>query len=629
MCGIAGVAKKSPITNADVDQAEKMGNILAHRGPDSRGLRTANNYVFAHHRLSIIDIDHGNQPMSNESETIWLVYNGEIYNFQELRGELQEKGHRFRTRCDTEVIIHLYEEFGDECVTRLNGMFAFAIFDERKQRLLMARDRSGIKPLYYIFESGALRFASEAKALVQTSPRLVGPDHRSIVDFFSLSVIQEDRTAFEGVVELQPAHSLTWNMEGVPCVSQYWRPSYESKINLTSVELTTAVSDLLGDAVRSHLISDVPVGTYLSGGLDSSLVSVIANEYLPELNTFSAGFVGKEQVDERRYAREAAAAIGSFHHEVEVEPGNFLKNLQKIIWHMDEPTLSPGVYPYYFLCGLVAESVKVVLGGQGSDEMFGGYPRYRMAILEKKIISSLKSGHLSQFLSGLNEYRRRYGKGALKNELRRLNMDEDRRIFEIVSGFHPRRLSKLFSSDFQKALAGYDPWETFQRSLENCDSDDLIDRMLYNDFHNMLPSILRTEDRMSMAHSIESRVPFLDNRLIDFAASIESAEKVVGDEPKWILKRAAAGRVPQSIIERSKQGFSAPIDSWFSGALQQEIRQFLLGERTRSRGYFSMDYIEQVVSRSFNKRKDIWRMWSLVTFEMWCRVFIDGEVGTD
>jgi asparagine synthase (glutamine-hydrolysing) len=379
--------------------------------------------------------------------------------------------------------------------------------------------------------------------------------------------------------------------------------------------------------VESHLISDVPVGTYLSGGLDSSLISAMADEFLPSLNTFSAGFVGKEEVDERRYAREAAAMIGTEHHEVEVGPDAFLENLKRIIWHMDEPTLSPGVYPYYFLCGLVADSVKVVLGGQGSDELFGGYPRYRMGLLEGKIAADLRRGRVTSVIAGLADYRQRYGLGGLKNELLRIRSSNEKRIFEIVSGFHPRQLPNLFSASFKKSVADYDPMEPFSRSLNECDSDDLIDRMLFNDFHNMLPSILRTEDRMSMAHSIESRVPFLDRHVIELAASIPASRKVVGDEPKLILKQVSHGLVPESIITRRKQGFSAPIDSWFIGALGDSINELLLSERALSRGFFSRSYLKELLDRSLEKKKDVWRVWSLVTFEMWCRTFLDGEIG--
>lgn len=625
MCGIAGIVRNGAIHNADRDQVERMSAILAHRGPDDSGFRVGEGYAFAHRRLSIIDLDHGHQPMSNESGSVWMVYNGEIYNHAELRAELEQQGHRFKTRCDTEVIIHLYEQHGADCVNRLNGMFAFVIFDEDRRRMFMARDRAGIKPLYYSSDNGTLRFASEAKALVQTASRLIGPDPRSMVDFFSLSLVQEGRTAFAGINELQPAHCFSWDLGSAPRLERYWRPSYETKTLLEGDELDYAVSALLDDAVRSHLVSDVPVGTYLSGGLDSSLVSAIAAEYLPSLNTFSAGFVGRESVDERAYAREAAAAIDSNHHEVEVGPDDFFGNLRRIIWHMDEPTLSPGVYPYYFLCGLVAESVKVVLGGQGSDELFGGYPRYRMALLEKEINRSLKSGHLLRFMAGIREYKRRYGSGSVKNLLLRLDVTDDRRIFEIVSGFHPRRLPRLFSREFQRLVSDYDPLETFRRSLDGCDSDNLIDLMLYNDFHNMLASILRTEDRMSMAHSIESRVPFLDYRLVELAASIPPREKVRGNEPKRILKRVSRNMVPESIINRRKQGFSAPMDNWFINNLGGEVRELLLEGRAAERGYFSKPHLERTISRCLEKGKDVWRVWSLLTFEMWCRIYLDGE----
>ncbi len=604
-----------------------MAAVLRHRGPDDEGLRRGVNYVFAHRRLSIIDLAGGHQPMSNEDGSVWIVYNGEIYNFPEIHEELAARGHTFGTRCDTEVIIHLYEELGPACVERLNGMFAFAIFDEKKQRLFMARDRAGIKPLYYSFNGSSLSFASEAKALVTTAAAPVEPDPRSVVDFFALSLVQENRTAFDGVSELEPAHSLTWDLGGGgrPQVRRYWRLSYSDKLTLADDELAGRVSGLLEDAVQSHLISDVPVGTYLSGGLDSSLISAIANSYLPELNTFSAGFVGKEQLDERAYAREAAALAGTRHHEIEVGPDDFLKNLRRIIWHMDEPTLSPGVYPYYFLCGLVAGSVKVVLGGQGSDELFGGYPRYRMALLENDMKQSLGRLRLLHLAADAAEYRRRYGAGGLKNELLRLTAPNDRRIYEIVSGFHPRRLPALFSAQFKKRVADYDPLKAFHRSLDECDSSNLIDRMLFNDYRNMLASILRTEDRMSMAHSIESRVPFLDYRLVELAASIPAESKVRGDDPKLILKKVARGRVPDSIITRRKQGFTAPIESWFMGSLGGEVRELLLSDRALARGIFDRACVEGLINRALGKKKGVWRVWSLVTFEIWCRIFTDGE----
>lgn len=626
MCGIAGVVRRSSIRPDDVVRAERMAEVIRHRGPDDYGLRQGRRYAFAHRRLSIIDIEGGHQPMANEAGTIWLVYNGEIYNFEELRRRLEGRGHHFRTRSDTEVIIHLYEEYGQGCVEHLNGMFAFALFDEKKKRLFMARDRAGIKPLYYSFDGGSLCFASEAKALVQTAPQLVGPDYRSIVDFFALSLIQEGRTAFEGINELRPAHTLVWDLTLKPCARRYWQLSYAARSALTGEELKAAVSDLLDESVRGHLASDVPVGTYLSGGLDSSLVSALAHRHLTgELNTFSAGFTGKEKVDERRYAREAAAYIGTRHHEVEVGPENFFVNLKKIIWHMDEPTLSPGVYPYYFLCGLVADSVKVVLGGQGSDELFGGYPRYRMALLEQGITASLKGVRPLKLAAALNEYRRRYGLGGLKNELRRLGVPDNRRVYEIVSGFHPRQLTELLTPELRAQADGYNPCEPFSRSLDECDSDDLIDRMLFNDYQNMLASILRTEDRMSMAHSIESRVPFLDYRLVELAASIPPSAKVSGDQPKLILKDVGRGLVPDSIIDRRKQGFSAPVDSWFTGALAGEVRELLTGERAAARGWFEPKYVDELLDRCLGRQKDVWRVWSLVTFETWCRIFIDAE----
>jgi asparagine synthase (glutamine-hydrolysing) len=625
MCGIAGVVRNTDILPADVERGRRMAELIRHRGPDDEGAHVGRQYSFNHRRLSIIDLAHGQQPMCNETASVWLIYNGEIYNFGPLRQELLARGHVFKTECDTEVLIHLYEEEGDACVERLNGMFAFAIFDEDRNRLLLARDRSGIKPLYYSFNRDCLAFASEAKALVATAGSAPTPDPRSVIDFFALSIVQEGRSAFSGISSLKPAHTLSWDLENPPSTRRYWLPRYGNKTSVGGEQLTSAVSELLTDAVKIHLVSDVPLGTYLSGGLDSSLVSAIAKDDLPGLNTFAAGFTGNEKLDERRFAREAAEMIGSHHHEVEVGPDHFLSNLQKIVWHMDEPTLSPGVYPYYFLCGLVAGSVKVVLGGQGSDELFGGYPRYRMGLLEKDIGKSLRSGRALRLAGMLAEYRRRYGAGGLKNELRRLFSSDQRRIYEIVSGFHPRRLPRLLSAELRRQAAGYDPFESFSASLGQCDSDDLIDMMLFNDYHNMLPSILRTEDRMSMAHSIESRVPFLDYRLVELAASIAPRDKVSGNDPKLILKRVARGKVPESIINRRKQGFTAPVDSWFHGHLGQEVRSILLAERSLGRGLLAPEYVNTVVGRYFKQGKDLWRVWSLLVFEMWCRAYLDGE----
>lgn len=625
MCAIAGVVRRTRVSGVDVTRAGKMATVMRHRGPDDRGLREGRNYAFAHRRLSIIDIEGGHQPMANESDTVWLVFNGEIYNFKELRRELEEQGHHFRTRCDTEVIIHLYEEHGAGCVSKLNGMFAFALFDEDKKLLLMARDRAGIKPLYYSYDGSVFTFASEAKALVQTSPRLVTPDSRSIVDYFALSLVQDGRTAFKGISQLRPAHCLVWSLDKQPREIRYWRFAPGSGA-VGDGDVTGKVSGLLDDAVGSHLMSDVPVGTYLSGGLDSSLVSAIAGRHLStELKTFSCGFTGMESVDERDYAREVSRTLGSLHYEIEVGPEDFMANLRKIIWHMDEPTLSPGVYPYYFLCELVSRSVKVVLGGQGADELFGGYSRYGMALLEERMKASLARGRLPGLAADMARYRRRFGWGGLRNGLRRLSVADDRRIYEIVSGFQPRRLPRLLSKDFIRETDGYDPFESFTASLDGCGSEDLIDRMLYNDYNNMLASILRTEDRMSMAHSIESRVPFLDYRLVELAAAMPASMKVGVDDGKMVLKQVARGQVPESVINRSKQGFYAPLESWLDGGLGREVRDLLLSRQARSRGYFSPAYVEKIIDRALHHKRDTWRLWSLVTFEMWCRIFADGE----
>lgn len=604
-----------------------MVSVQRHRGPDDLGFYLDGPLGLGHCRLSIIDLAGGHQPMANEDNSLHLIYNGEVYNYLELREWLTKRGHTLRTNGDAEVILHCYEELGADCPEELNGMFAFAIWDSRQQRLLLARDRIGIKPLYYARTADGLAFASEAKGILALKDFTRRVRAEAVNDFFSLTYSLDDETFFENVFELPPAHTLTLSSDGAMARREYWDVQLVKQPPKSTDEYISDLRSLLSDSVLLQLRSDVPLGTYLSGGLDSSLITWLATSHLShQVNTFSAGF-DEEGFDERPFARLAAQHLGTDHHEVTVrcDPGRFIETLSRVVWHMDEPTISAGIYPYFSLCRLVRDNVKVVLGGQGADELFAGYNRYRMALVEDAASRQLRSGHLLAFGGSVKDYRRRYGLPQLKSFSARLLASPADRNLGLVQAFTVAEKENLFSPDFAGRVAPSDSIQRF-RNLFYPESNgrSVVDKMLYIDLKKMLPNILRTEDRMSMAHSLESRVPFLDHRLVEMASQLPLHLKL-GDGPggKIILRKLGAEALPKQILERRKRGFEAPFARWLRGPLQEIVREVLLSPRARQRGFFKPEYVSSLIDEQRSHDKYTWKVWSLLIFELWQRTYFD------
>ena len=607
------------------DLIARMLSVIEHRGPDGEGHYAEPGIAMGMRRLSIIDLTTGRQPISNEDGSIWIVFNGEIYNYRELRGLLIARGHKLRTRTDTETIVHLYEDEGERCVERLRGMFAFAIWDRRERRLFMARDRVGKKPLHYAMVGRTLVFGSEIKSILQHPGVKREANLQAISDFLSFGYVPDPATAFTGVSKLPPGHTLTFK-DGLVSVRRYWDFDYSgdsAEPGLRAQEASEEryierLRELIAESVRLRLESDVPLGAFLSGGIDSSLVvAMMAREM--KVKTFSIGF-SDAGFDELRYARIAARHFGADHHEFVVTP-DICRLVDEIVWHHDEPFADVSSVPTYVVSKMAREYVTVALSGDGGDEVFGGYERYvvdqrrrryeRIPALLRRAL--LRASHFMP--------RGAYGKGFLRS----IALEPATRYVDSVTYFDRDAQLGLFSEDARRALAGYDPAERFERIFAAPASRSRLDHLLYLDSKTYLPGdILVKVDRMSMANSLETRAPLLDHRLIEFAQTIPAAYKLRGTETKHILKRAASGLVPDEIIHRPKQGFDVPIRRWFNNELREMLDDVLNDRRTRERGDFDHRAVLSILDEHRRGARDHARhLWSLLVLELWRRAFID------
>ncbi|MCA1798683.1 MAG: asparagine synthase (glutamine-hydrolyzing) [Xanthomonadaceae bacterium] len=625
MCGIAGIVRLEPGA-PPVDRARltRMRDALAHRGPDDAGLEVTADAGFAHRRLSIIDIAGGHQPMVNADRTVWLVLNGEIYNFCELRAELEGHGCHFGTRSDTEVLLRAYEVFGERCVDRLRGMFAFAIWDQDRQKLFLARDRVGIKPLYYAEQGGELLFGSEVKALVAGGirPRL---DRSVLPEYLAARFVADERTFFAGVRKLMPGRTLTWTRADGFSERRYWRlPTEIDDPGMTLDECASEVRERLEDAVRCHLVSDVPVGLFLSGGLDSSgLAGIMAGMVNAPIHTFSVGFA-EAGFSELEYARTVARSIGAVHRDVTLSASDFFAALPGLVWHEDEPIAFPSSVPLNVVSRLAQEDVKVVMTGEGADELFLGYNRYRVTELNERL------GRVwHRLLPGTA--RKLVGRAvrSLPSPLRRYAQ----RSFLVpelngVRGLFCENFSVFGDAMREQLLGGApstDPHRTALIDYGNAPGGTL-ERLAYADLQGYLVELLMKQDQMSMAASIESRVPFLDHKFVEFAAALPARYKVRGWTTKAVLRRALAPLVPAEVLTRKKMGFPVPIGAWLRGAWWPMVEEFVLGDRARERGLFDPAAVAALAEAH---RRGEWnhgdRLWLLINLEMWQRVFVDGE----
>lgn len=634
MCGISGIACSSRRgARVSEDALTRMRDILRHRGPDDAGLFIEGPIGLAHRRLSIVDIAMGHQPMGNEDGSIQIVFNGEIYNHADFRPELEARGHVYRSHSDTEAILHLFEEFGYRCVDRLRGMFAFAIWNRRTKELFIARDRLGVKPLYYTHtDDGSLYFASEIKGLLAAGATRPTLNVAALPDYLANRATSGASTLFAGIQRLLPGHTLRWK-DGKIEVERYWdaQPGDVREGSPRSVaDLVEEWRHLFRTSVRLRLMSDVPLGMFLSGGIDSSAIAGVMSQMVKEpIKTFSVAF-SDPGANELEYARLAARAFRTDHHEVLVEPSSFAEALPHLVWHEDEPLGHPASVPLYFVSQLAGRYVKVVLTGEGSDELLAGYYRYRTTLLNicaskaYQRISTESIRHLSRTVAS------RLAPESLSRKLQRTFLwrspDINAIYFDNFAVFARDTQLDLFSTSLQNEVMQAEPYATLRQYFDTPSSASLLQRLLYVDLKSYLHELLMKQDQMSMAASIESRVPFLDHKLVEFSTSLPDRLKLRGWTTKYVLREAMRGLVPRGILKRRKMGFPVPLGRWFRSEFRPLLNEFVIGQRAIARGLFRREFLVRLVEEHAAGTADhTERLWALLNFEIWQRQFLDGE----
>jgi len=637
MCGICGVhSTKLP---PDRDRLLKMRDIIQYRGPDDCGIFMEDEIGLAMRRLSVIDLDTGHQPMSNEDDSIVIVMNGEIYNYIELRENGLRDRHQFKTKSDTEVILHLYEDHGPDCVKYLNGMFAFALWDKRKKILMIARDPFGIKPLYYKFNSDSREFlfASEIKSILKYQQSRASLNVTSLYDYLTFQYVLGEKTLFEGVSKLMPGHYMIIS-ENEPAgrITKYWDVECNYDFNRSEDDFADELCSLLEDSVRLQLRSDVPLGAHLSGGVDTGALTSIASGMMEEngnssgrLKTFTAGFKEGGIYDDHEFAGITSSFCKSDHFIAYPTADDFEREFTRLMWFLDEPVAAPGLFPQYFVSKLAKENVTVVLGGQGSDEMLGGYTRYLILYLEQALKKSIAGSSnydlhipladLLPNLPQLNKYQplmSHYFKEGLFGE-------PDERYFRLI--LRNENISELLSPEIREMAKGYDPFDSFREIFNAKPEFELLNKVLYFEIKAWLPALLQVEDRMSMAWSLESRVPFLDTRIAELAFSMPSNIKFKGGITKYILRKALKGKLPESILWRQdKLGFPVPLKQWFKNDLNSFLKDKMLNSTALNRNIFRKEKIEAQLSGNQESEFDR-TLWGMLCMETWFSIFMDGD----
>lgn len=628
MCGICGKVSAQGVSLEDI---RRMNDVIVHRGPDDDGYYVDGTAGLGMRRLSIIDLNTGDQPISNEDRSIWIVFNGEIYNFKQLRKELEANGHAFTTNTDTEVIVHLYEDLGERCVEKLSGMFAFSIWDTREGKLFLARDRLGQKPLFYAQQGNTFLFASEIKAVLASGdvPREV--DFESVYHYLSLRFIPPPQTMIQNIKKLPPAHTLTYQ-DGKISVARYWTLSFIQKSDLSEDDLIEGLKHKLEEAVESHMVSDVPVGAFLSGGMDSStVVAMMAKVTSEPFKTFSIG-VSEQDFNELPYARMVAEQYGTCHIEECVE-SNLIRLLPRMIWHLDEPS-DPIAACMFHAAELASRHVKVVLGGDGGDELFAGFDRYLgVGYIDRyTLIPSL----IRQRLIGpiLDVVPDSFTYKSLTQKLRWVNQisalpSTGERYAEATLFFRFNEADKraLFNDGLWRQFGQLNSANVIVNQYNSPNAVDPVDRMLYADFVTRLPEhSLMLTDRMTMAHSLEARSPFLDHTLVEYMASFPSNFKIRNGELKYVLRRVASEYLPEKIVQREKQGFMFPIAYWFQNDLYEFIKGILLESRFVKEGLFRKEYISDLIESHRNNKVDNHvRLWMLLNLQLWYLLYIEQQ----
>jgi asparagine synthase (glutamine-hydrolysing) len=638
MCGIAGVLEFDRDARADATALREMCRVMAHRGPDDDGFYTDGAVGIGMRRLSIVDLKTGHQPISNEDGTLWIVFNGEIYNHRALREQLIARGHSYSTHSDTETIVHLFEEYGVDCVQHLRGMFSFAIWNRNTKTLFIARDRLGIKPLYYKQTPERLLFGSEIKVLLAHGGIRPEFNRAALPEYLAFGYLSGEETFYSGIRKLLPGHTMTIGLDGKVDIRQYWdldaSKPHESRDENYYVR---SYRELLEGAVESHLMSDVPLGVFLSGGVDSSAVAALMTKIRREpIETFSVGY-SEQTYSELPFARTVAEHIKSKHHEVSVSEQDFFGALPHLIWHEDEPIVWPSSVSLYFVSKLARERVTVVLTGEGADETLAGYTRYALTmknasmdrvyrgVMPSALRRALRDSVANSSLLG----------ATLRRKLEHTFIGKDGAAWDsfyfdnFFSAFSGAEQSGLLTSEFAQQFAPSTAYKNvlsyWERSATQA-GGELLQRLLYTDIKTYLVELLMKQDNMSMAASIESRVPFLDHVLVEFATRIPSKVQIHGLAGKRILKKAVEDLLPHEILYRQKLGFPTPWSGWLAGSRLETIREMLLEPRSLQRGYFRRDAIEKLFAEHRAKHRDNYdRIWRLLNLEWWHRVCLEGE----
>ena len=635
MCGINGIAfssRSGRLISRSV--LESMSDVITHRGPDEAGIFIDRNVGLGHRRLSIVDVASGQQPMTNEDSTLYITYNGEIYNHADYRERLEDNGHVYRTHCDTETILHLYEEHGSACVDYLRGMFAFAIWDKRKKELFIARDRLGVKPLYYVHtHDGSLYFGSEIKTLLEAGAVRPELNYAVLSDYLANHAPSGEETLFVGVKRLLPGHVLTWR-DGEVTIRRYWDVDFSKDGEIRDDKTYISQwSELFRESVRLRLMADVPLGMFLSGGIDSSAIAAVMSGMVKEpIKTFSVAFAERE-ANELEYARLIADAYKTDHREISVSPEQFFEALPRLVWHEDEPLAHPSSVALYFVSKLAAEHVKVVLTGEGSDELLAGYGRYRRTMWNISLGRQYNKLTPSFARDSIRKQIERMAPGGrMRQKLMRtflvLSPEIESIYFDNFAVFPAPMQHHMFTRETRERIERIDPYVELRRLLDRTKDLSFLDGLLYADIKTYLHELLMKQDQMSMATSVESRVPFLDHKLVEFSARMPDTMKLRGATTKYVLRESMKGVLPERILSRSKMGFPVPVGSWFRGSYKSVIDEYVLSERALSRGIFAPDFVRNLVSGHHAGEDHTERLWALLNFEMWLRRFFDTEPQT-
>jgi asparagine synthase (glutamine-hydrolysing) len=627
MCGICGKLIFDPSATVAPALIKRMADTISHRGPDDDGYFVSGPVGLGFRRLSIIDLSGGHQPLSNEDGSIQIVFNGEIYNYQELRQYLLGRGHIFRTQSDTETIVHLYEELGEPCVEKLRGMFAFAIWDGRSKSLFLARDRVGIKPLYYSQSRNSVIFASEIKAIL-ADPEVKAEVRTSMIDrFLTFDYLPGEETLFKNVYKLAPGHALSFRA-GKSYKRQYWDLHFEPSPS-TFRQAKSRLRDLLEESVSLHMISDVPVGFLLSGGVDSTaMLALAAGKTSHPVSSYTIGFSDPQMPDERPYARLAAQKFGSEHHETTINANQFADFLPKYIWHMEEPVCEPPAIALYYVSKLAKDFVKVLISGEGGDEAFAGYSNYR-TLLSLERLKRLPAPFRQLFSATFSTLARFAAPGSrakLSHFLHARLEDSYYSRTSDPSRFFNRHWQHFYSSDFAQGIDKKFSLHAATKHLPNGHRAGPLGKMLYVDTKTWLPDdLLVKADKMTMANSIELRVPLLDHKILEFAASLPQDFKVHGFTTKYIAKKTLSGCVPREILQRKKAGFPVPYETWLRRELKDWVHDLLLDSKTVARGYFHKHAVEKMLSDDATSGGYSKEIFDLTVLELWHREFLEKE----